>query len=140
MNAERKEKPRTITEEGVNQIFRPTTNQKLIANLFTIFFANSKKLGLTNQQTAVLLDVSLPTLSRLKAGKLPKYLNQDKHMRMLLFNMIMQHLGDSDVDPRDLFFQKGLFKEFGNHDVFSSIRTVGILALNTAYLNVSSAR
>ncbi len=139
MNAEPKKKPRTVAEEDVPQVFRPITNQKLIANLFAIFFANSKKLGLTNQQTAVLLDVSLPTLSRFKAGKLPKYLNQDKNMRMYLFFKIMKNLTDNNIDPRDFFFQKGLFKEFGNLDPFSHITALGILALNRAYLNVSSA-
>lgn len=140
MDVEQKKKPRTAAEEDVNRIFRPTTNQKLIANLFAISFANSKKLGLTNQQTAVLLDVSLPTLSRLKAGKLPKYLNQDKQMRMLFFNIIMQRLTDNDVDARDFFFQKGMFKEFGNHDVFSSIKVWGIVALHRALAHVVSTR
>lgn len=139
MHAEQK-KPRTITEEDPIRIFQPTSSQKRIALLFAIFFANSKKLGLTNQQTAVLLDVSLPTLSRFKAGKLPKYLNQDKNTRMYLFIKIMKNLKDNNVDPRDFFFQKGLLKEFGNLDPFSGITAWGILALNRAYLNVASAR
>lgn len=61
-------------------------------------------------------------------------------MRMLFFNMIMQRLTDNDVDARDFFFQKGLFKEFGNLDSFSGIRVWGILARNRAYLHVSSTR
>lgn len=137
MDAEQEKKPQTVTEEDIILIFQPTSSQKRIAGLFRKFFANSKSLGLTNQEAAALLDVSLPTLSRFKAGKLPKTLNKDKRMRINYFIFIMTILIKKNIDTRDFFFQKGFVAGFGDGDVFSFIRNWGLPAMERVLSRLS---